>query len=107
LRGCILRFRISQEYWKDLCVGDIVWIKKGQEVPADLVQLSSSDDKALDSLIFYFPASLLRNECHAIIRIMFFIVHAHLCQIHLLAPKLPNISLEIALSPQYVREDIL
>jgi len=30
--------------WRDLRVGDIVWIKKGSEVPADVVQLSSSEE---------------------------------------------------------------
>lgn len=31
--------------WRDLRVGDIVWIKKGAEVPADVVQLASSEEE--------------------------------------------------------------
>ena len=36
--------RVVEELWKNLRVGDIVWVKKGTEFPADLVQLASSDD---------------------------------------------------------------
>jgi phospholipid-translocating ATPase len=37
--------RVEEEMWRDLRVGDIVWIKKGAEVPADLVQLASSEEE--------------------------------------------------------------
>ncbi len=36
--------RVVEEMWRDLRVGDIVWVKKGAEVAADLLQLSSSDE---------------------------------------------------------------
>ena len=36
--------RVEEEMWRDLRVGDIVWIKKGGEVPADIVQLASSEE---------------------------------------------------------------
>ncbi|EKX38131.1 hypothetical protein GUITHDRAFT_43842, partial [Guillardia theta CCMP2712] len=36
--------RVVEELWKNLKVGDIVWVKKGTEFPADLVQLASSDE---------------------------------------------------------------
>ena len=35
---------VEEEMWRNLRVGDIVWVKKGQELPADVVQLSSSND---------------------------------------------------------------
>jgi hypothetical protein len=36
--------RVEEEMWRNLCVGDIVWVKKGQEVPADMLQLASSHE---------------------------------------------------------------
>ncbi len=32
-------------YWKNLQLGDIVKIQRDEEVPADIIQLSSSNDE--------------------------------------------------------------
>ena len=34
---------LSQARWKDVKVGDIVRVLKGQELPADVIQLASSE----------------------------------------------------------------
>ena len=72
---------LEQIEWKDIRVGDILYLRKNEEVPADILLLSTSERRGdcfvgLYFLAFSFIADLSGNNeierCEKVVRVIFF-----------------------------------